>query len=378
VDPNLLDLSEGGFSYSEAGIERVASFESLEDPPWTIISSESLDEFVGPFARSGSFNLLIVLLVTATILVASILLTRQATESLLRLTGAADEVAGGNLEPVLPPGGTDEVGRLSAAFSTMVGQVRAMLRRVEESRHMSAIGEFTSQLSHEIRNPLTSIKLNLQRLDRGVEDSRIPQEYAKAVQLCLREVKRLDGTVRGVLSIARTRPLRLEPVSLHGIVREMVETLSPQMKDRGIEVFAKLDATTDEVMGDQEQLKGAFLNLLLNATESMNEGGRLWITTGAHDRAPEDGRESAGMADVSRPAIRVEILDEGPGVPKELRDSIFDPFFSTKKDGTGFGLPLALRVMEEHGGTLALLEADTSSRGATFEIRLPLAPGGGP
>ena len=377
VDPDLLALSEGRFSFAEEGVKRVASFEGLEDPPWTVISSESLEEFVAPFARSGSFNLLIVLLVTATILVASVLLTRQATESLVRLTGAADEVARGNLEPVLPPGGTDEVGRLSAAFSTMVGQVRAMLRRVEESRHMSAIGEFTSQLSHEIRNPLTSIKLNLQRLERGVEDSRIPQEYAKAVHLCLREVKRLDGTVRGVLSIARTRPPRQEPVSLHSIVREMVETLSPQMKDQGIEVRVKLDAPADEVLGDQEQLTGAFLNLFLNATEAMNEGGRLRITTGALDGVGGDGKESAWMTDVTGPAIRVEIQDEGSGVPQESRDRIFDPFFSTKKDGTGFGLPLALRVMEEHGGTLALLEPDTSRRGATFEILLPLAPEGG-
>ena len=161
-----------------------------------------------PFARSGSFNLLMVLLVTLTISAAFILLTRRATDSLRRLTAAADQVAAGKLDPPLPPGGGDEVGRLTAAFAIMVGEVRAMLRRVEESRHMSAIGEFTAQLSHEVRNPLTSTKLNLQRLNRGVEDSRIPAEFAKAVEICLREVKRLDGTVRGVLSISKARPPR--------------------------------------------------------------------------------------------------------------------------------------------------------------------------
>ncbi|MFH1764999.1 MAG: HAMP domain-containing protein, partial [Gemmatimonadota bacterium] len=128
VDPAVLAAPAGEFTYSEEGPARVASCVSLDDPPWPIISSESLDEFAAPFARSGSFNLLIVLLVTATISLAFILLTGRATDSLRRLTTAADEVAAGNLDPALPPGGGDEVGRLSAAFSIMVDQVRSMLR----------------------------------------------------------------------------------------------------------------------------------------------------------------------------------------------------------------------------------------------------------
>ncbi|MCJ7629318.1 MAG: sensor histidine kinase, partial [Longimicrobiales bacterium] len=273
VDPALLAAPAGEFTYSEEGTARVASFVSLDDPPWTIISSESLDEFAAPFARTGSFNLLIVLLVTATISLAFFLLTGQATDSLRRLTMAADEVAGGNLDPTLPPGGKDEVGRLSAAFSIMVDQVRSMLRRVEESRHMSAIGEFAAQLSHEIRNPLTSIKLNLQRLDRGVKDARIPGEFAKAVELSLKEAKRLDGTVRGVLSISRTRAPRREPESMHEVIRSALEALSPQLEDENIRVETALTALKDSVLGDRELLNGAFLNLFLNAAEVMDQGG---------------------------------------------------------------------------------------------------------
>ncbi len=372
LGPEPFSAPEGAFSYSERGVDRVASFVSLADPPWTVVSSESLQEFVAPFARTGLFSLLVVLLVTATISVAFILLTRRATDSLARLTDAADKVAGGNFDPPLPPGGSDEVGRLSSAFGMMVGQVQATLRRIEESRHMSAIGEFTAQLSHEIRNPLTSIKLNLQRLHRGVEGSRIPREYAGAVRICLREVKRLDGTVRGVLSMVRTRPLRRDPVSVHAVIRAALEVLTPQLEDQAMGVDAEMAARDDTVLGDREQLEGAFLNLFLNAAEATSEGGTLRVATasgGAVDSGPgtEDGSAPIGRE------IRVEVTDDGPGVPEELRDRIFDPFFTAKEGGTGFGLPLAARVMEEHSGTLTLRPADASKPGATFEIVLPLA-----
>jgi signal transduction histidine kinase len=372
VDVEVFDTHDGGFSYSEGGMDRVASFTSLADPPWTIISSESLQEFVAPFAQTGLFNLLVVLLVTGTVSVAFVFLTRRATDSLRRLTTAADEVAAGNLDPPLPPGAGDEVGRLSAAFSIMVGQVRTMLRRVEESRHMSAIGEFTAQLSHEVRNPLTSIKLNLQRLERGVEDSRIPAEYAKAVAICLREVKRLDTTVRGVLSISRTRPPRSDPESLHAAIRAALEVVSPHLEQRGVLARMDLSAREDTVLGDRELLEGAFLNLFLNAVEAMAEGGTLRVTT---RDAP--GRSGSGTAvedapSGSFPGIVVEISDEGQGIPEELRERIFDPFFTTKDGGTGFGLPLAARVMEEHAGTLRLADPSPARGGATFLVELPV------
>jgi signal transduction histidine kinase len=383
LEPESLTQSNGRFEYSEDGTERIASFISLDDPPWTIISSESLDEFAAPFARTGTFNLLIVLLVTATITTAFLVLTRRATDSLNLLTDAADEMAGGNMDPPLPPGGGDEVGRLSAAFSIMVNQVRSMLRRVEESRHMSAIGEFAAQLSHEIRNPLTSIKLNLQRLDRGVKDAKIPEEFSKAVQLSLKEANRLDGTVRGVLSISRTKAPQRDPESLHEILRSALDALSPQMEAEEIRVETELSAEHDTVLGDRELLKGAFLNLFLNSVEVMDCGGTLRVLTanaggerGAGEPLNLESSPRQSTVPIHGRRIFVQISDDGPGVPEDLRNSIFDPFFTTKEGGSGFGLPLAVRVMEEHSGTLTLAEVEPSRKGAAFHVVLPLVVSG--
>jgi signal transduction histidine kinase len=318
-----------------------------------------VEEFAPPFARTRLINLVLVLLAAAVISVAFLLTMRRLTHSLGVLTAAADEVAQGNFQPNLPPPSGDEVGRLSTAFGLMVREVRDMLRRIQESRHLAVVGQFASQLSHEIRNPLTSIKLNLQRLKREVESDRISGEYAGPIDICLREVQRLDRVAGGVLGIARTRSHEREPCSVHHALNEALEALRPQFEERGIAVHTQLDASADMVSGDAQQLRGVFLNLFLNAVDAMPDGGALKVMT------------EAGVGG-TRSTIRVRVADTGPGVPPDVRDRIFEPFVSTKEEGTGFGLALAQQAVEEHGGMLRLEDRAEDRRGAVFVVELPL------
>lgn len=366
VDTALLARERGTFGYRERDTARVAAFISLGTPPWTVLSSGAVDEFAVPFVRTRLVNLALVLLVTAATAVAFVVLTRRATQSLQHLTRAADEVGGGNLAPDLPRAGGDEVGRLSAAFGMMVGRVRGMLREVETSRNMAAVGEFAARLSHEIRNPLTSIKLNLQRLERDVSAGALPPDSAVPVRISLREIERLDRVVRGVLALGRDRPGRRERCGLHGILAEALEVVRPQLEQQGVVIETGFDAPCDRVAGELEHLKAVFLNLFLNAAEAMPDGGHLRVTSEGDD--PAEGGAAA--------RLRVRVADTGRGVPAELRDRIFKPFFSTKSHGTGFGLPLAARTVEEHGGRLQLAAGapDGSHSGAVFVVELPLAP----
>jgi signal transduction histidine kinase len=361
VDELELSDGSGNFAYSEESTPRVASFAALATPPWTVIASASVAEFAPPFTRMRSINLLLIVLAAVVISVAFLAVTRRLTRSLGVLTSAADQVAQGDFAPQLPPPGSDEVGRLSSAFALMVQQVRDMLRRIQESRHMAVIGQFASQLSHEIRNPLTSIKLNLQGLEREVGAGRIPKEHAGPIGICLREVNRLDRVAGGVLSIARKPSSRRDRCSVHAAVSEAMETVGSQLQGHGIEVRMSLNASEDVVRGDAEQLRGVFLNLFLNACDVMPDGGLLEVASEMSDEPEETGRK-----------IRVYVADSGPGVPPEHREKIFEPFFSTKNDGTGFGLALAQQVVEEHGGTLRLEQPDAATRGAVFAVELPL------
>jgi signal transduction histidine kinase len=362
-DTAVFQAEGGSFQYEEAGEQRVASFTSLSSPAWTVVSSASVAEFAPPFARTRTVNLVLMLLVAALISVAFLLTTRRMTRSLRSLTAAADDVAAGNFAPVLPSPGRDEVGKLSAAFAMMVEQVRDMLRRIQESRHLAVIGQFASQLSHEIRNPLTSIKLNLQSLERDVAAGRIPGDSARPVDICLREVSRLDRVVRGVLNVARTRSAIREPWSVHSAVDDALEVLQAQLDEQSIGVEKDLNASQDTVHGDGEQLKGVFLNLFLNAAEAMPDGGTLRISTQLGNMTGQE----------AKPVIRVRVADEGRGVPPELGERIFEPFFSTKDEGTGFGLVLAQHAVEEHGGALTLEQGGNDELGAVFVVELPLA-----
>jgi signal transduction histidine kinase len=357
-----LARERGSFVFRAGDSAHVASFVTMDSPPWTVISAAALEEFSGPFARMRRLHLIVVGLVTAAVFFAFLLMTARATRSLRDLTRAADAVAAGDYSPPLPPSGRDEVGRLSAAFGVMAGRVEETLRRIQESRHMAVIGEFTSRLSHEVRNPLTSVKLNLQRIERHAAKGKLPDECLGPLEISLSEVDRLDRVVRGVLSLARTGAHATDPCFLHQILRRAVETVRLPCQEKRIEIEEDLGAGRDAVLGNAEALEGVFLNLLLNAADAMPEGGRITVVT-KNVPGPETEPER----------IRVEVRDEGPGIPPDLADRIFEPFFSTRSEGTGFGLPVALSTVEDHGGTFRLDRSREGERGAVFVVELPLA-----
>ena len=362
VDAAVLAADSGSFTYRENDSLRVASFFNVASPPWTVVSSAAVGEFASPFARMRNVNLAVMLLVAAAIGLSFFFMTRRATLSLEQLTVAADDVARGELSPQIPGGGSDEVGRLSRAFGIMVEEVRKMLGRVEETRHMAVMGEFASRVSHEIRTPLTSIKLNLQELGRDAEQGRIPEDSAPAVRICLREVERLDRAVSSVLSMVRTHPPTGEPCSHHSILTDATEAVGPQLKQENVHVEHQFQAARQTVLGDPRDLEGVFVNLLVNAGEAMPGGGTVRVAT-----------ENRDVAATAAGIIRVRVSDEGPGVPAQIRGKIFRPFVSTKEDGTGFGLAVARRTVEEHGGRIDLDPASRDGGGATFVVELPLA-----
>lgn len=360
VAPSALERPRTTIRYREGDSTRVAAVVALASPPWTVIVSSAADEFAAPFVTTRLVNLSLVLLVTLAVSVAFVLLTGRATRSLEALTRAADDVGAGNFAPRLPVAGRDEVGRLTAAFALMIGKVREMLHQFEASRHMVAVGEFAAQLSHEIRNPLTSVKLNLQSLQRDVAAGRIPEDASQPITICLREIERLDRVSRGVLSLGRERRSEAARCNVHQSVTDALETMCAHLDAQHVTAHTSFAATADVVNGDRQHLTAVFVNLLLNAAEAMPGGGIIDVASANVPPGPEVPT-----------MIRVSVSDEGPGIAPELRERIFEPFFSTKSEGTGFGLALASRTIEEHGGRLRL-EPSLEGSGAVFVLELPL------
>lgn len=360
------------FEFIEDGEARVSSVVAVDEPPWDVIASASTAEFAPPFRAMNTLNLAVVLAVTITMTIAFALMLRRSTHSLTRLTSAADAVGRGDFAPVLPRAGDDEVGRLAGAFAVMVAKIRSMISEVEQSRQMAVLGEFAAHVSHEIRNPLTSIKLNLQSLERDAAEGRIPDDARVPIDITLREIRRLESVVRGVLDLARQPAAERGTVSLHAIAANAIELIRPQAERQHVEIRARLDAERDLVFGAAEPLGSAVLNLLLNALDAMPDGGSLVVES----RTIRGDHPS--VADAGEPGIALSVRDSGPGVPGHMRDEVFRPFHTGKPGGTGLGLPLARRIVAEHGGRLFLADPDArddDAGGARFVLELPVCDG---
>jgi signal transduction histidine kinase len=319
----------------------------------------SLAEFIVPFGRARLLYKGLVLLVLVVAAGAVLLLVQNSFRSLQAVTAAADQIEVGNMRPWLPPPGDDEVGRLSLALRRMTERLDTSIQQAESSQKLAAVGEVATYLSHEIRNPLSSIRLSLQSLHRDLSAGFIPNDSARIIHIALGEVKRLDGVVRAVLEMGRPagapdgRTCRV-----HQTLEDALDVLRPKVRAQGIELEYVPRANRDLVHGDGAGLRSVVINLVVNAIDVL-EGqpdGRIRISTW-----------SGGQGE-----LHIRLADNGPGVPPDIAESIFEPFFTTKARGNGIGLPTALRTVQPWGGTISL-ENVAAGSGAVFVVKLRLA-----
>jgi signal transduction histidine kinase len=363
---NVAALEEwvGQLHFREADTARTAWFVKLPEgpfsPAWTVVTTTAIDEFTEPEGRLRLASLFFVFFLALATAGGFAILITQIMRSLDEVSSAASRIGDGDFTPWLPPPGHDEVGRLTMAIGAMVARLKETMGQLERSRQMAVVGELASHLSHEIRNPLSSIRLNLQSVEREIRRGSVPADLPVVLQLCLREITRLNRVVNNVLRLGRGNTGPVRPCRLHALLDESLEVVQPQLAHRGVRIERSFDAEQDRVQADGEQLSAALLNLYLNAGDAMSEGGtlRVWTET-VEDRDQE-------------PAIRVHVSDDGSGVSPEIREQIFKPFFTTKPHGSGIGLPLAQQTVEALGGRLYLEKRSELEPGTEFVIEIPL------
>ncbi len=230
-------------------------------------------------------------------------------------------------------------------------------RRAEEmallSQKYKTMAEISAGVAHEIRNPLNSIAMNVQRL--RLEFSPAPDEraeYDEFIGIVLAEVERLNRIVEQFLRLARFPDPRFRNASLPRLIRETLEFLSPEIESRGVNFDLRLDTVSDFLF-DPDQIGQVLTNLVRNALDSMPGGGCLNIQG-----------ESADTH------YRVSVTDSGPGIPEAEAERVFEPFFSTRPGGLGLGLAIVQRIVNEHGGSIRLENAPGG--GARFIFALPM------
>ncbi len=296
-------------------------------------------------------------LLTLLVGVMTSLYARRVLAPLTTVTARANAVARGDLTPHPVVDTNDEIGELATTFEGMVAAIQRARSELVQAERLATIGKMAAHVTHEIRNPLSAIGLNVELLEEEVAATGEKEPMA-LVQAIKSEVDRLSRIAEQYLSVARRPRPHLERERVDDLVRELCAFVRPELDRAGVTLIVETAPDLREVELDESQLRQALLNLIRNAREAMPRGGDLTV---------EVVRVSGGEAE----HIEVRVDDTGAGVPEELRASIFDPFFTTKQRGTGLGLAVTREIVEAHGGTIHC--EPRPDRGTRFRIDLPVA-----
>lgn len=280
-------------------------------------------------------------------------IARTITSPVAALAAMASEIAGGKRDVRAQLGRHDEIGELARALNTMAVRLTAYEGELAERSRQAARGEMAARVAHEIRNPLTAIRMQIELL---LEQVNTPAT-SEVLRRLLEETERLNLIVSATLEQGRQGEVRIEPWSLQPLIKELVALLRPQLEHRhvAVEILAPGPQPAGVALLDRQKTRQVLLNLLLNASDAMGEGGRVRI----------------GIA-ASEPDKRWVVLleDDGPGIPEVLRPTLFAGADSLKPHGTGIGLGLCRDLMHQQGGEIALVEG--SLGGAAFRLSFPM------
>jgi len=335
---------------SVAAYQRVPA---VHDPRYSALVAVSPLTDAAAAARRAALWLGLAMLAAAALLAGLLLaLVRSITRPLSELSALADRIAAGERRQRLDLPRSDEIGTLAGSLNSMMERLADYEARLSSRSRLAALGDMSARLAHEIRNPLTGIKLHLQLLAE-----RAGAREAPRVQQLLGEVQRLELLVSSTLMLGAEQPLAPAPLDLAELAGDVLDLMQPSLEHRGIAV-ERAHGDMPRPSADRARLRQALLNLVVNAADAMPRGGRLCVRTEFD-------------ADAQRALLAVE--DSGPGVTDELRARLQTDSLSTKPFGLGLGLVVCRDVATAHGGEL-VIERSAALGGARFVIALPLQP----
>jgi len=258
------------------------------------------------------------------------------------------------------------LGQAAFAFENawLSEQQKSRLRKMYRADRLATLGQLAAGAAHEIRNPLTSIRSTIQYLRKEMRD-----ENAQAlVQDLIEEVDRINGIIEGLLSFARPSEPQREKCDLRQLLEQTIGLVSTTAMKRNVTISLDFPAPEQILKADPSQLKQVFLNIIMNAIQAMESGGKLVITV--------DMKHPGEYGAASQSAFRISFRDTGTGIPPGDLEHVFDPFFTSKRDGTGLGLSISYGIIRQHEGEIEIesqTEADNpGNHGTIVKVILPV------
>jgi len=293
-------------------------------------------------------------------LVGAGLLAKRITGPLQNLVEGTVRISQGDFTQMISVGSRDEIGDLARSFNEMTKDLLETRQRMEDANRrliqaekLASIGRISASIAHEIRNPLTSVKLNIQKLQQS---ERLDEEEKEHLSITQEGIGQIEKFIKELLNFTRVADLNPERFSMVQIIEESLKLMRNSLQEKEIVLEKRFPAALPAVVVDGDKMRQVFLNVLRNAVEAVEEGGRIKLVL-----------SSVKENDAER--IRVRISDDGCGIPEKDWENIFEPFYSTKPSGFGLGLPNARKIVEQHRGSIRVVK--TRGKGTTFEVRIP-------
>lgn len=243
-----------------------------------------------------------------------------------------------------------ELQAMTEQLSKVYRELQDSFEQLKRADRLSAIGELSASLAHEIRNPLGSIEGAAQILEQPQTTEEMRREFLGVIR---KESRRLNKLLANLLDFARPRRPEFQAVDVRPVIDSVVTLLAHTAEQSGIQLRKRLPSSLPSVESDSEQLKQVILNLTINAIQATSGGGEIEISAAENNDA----------------AIAIAVRDQGVGIPGENVEKIFDPFFTTKDGGTGLGLSVAHQIVTQHGGVITAER--NPDRGMTFSVLIP-------
>lgn len=242
---------------------------------------------------------------------------------------------------------------LAIENASMYERLKKSSQKLEEqlfqSSKLAALGQLSAGIAHELRNPLTSIKVLINSIVNRIE----PKESVKEdINVIESEIERMNGIIKQFLDFSRPAELCLTDVDINDILKDTLNLMAYELKEQEVSVSKAFNEELRNISADKEQLKQVFINIILNSIQAMPEGGRLTVKTNSEDKY-----------------IKVSVKDTGKGIPENLKHRLFEPFFTTRQEGLGLGLCIIKRIIDNHKGDIRI--ESEAGKGTTVIVSLP-------
>jgi len=369
----------GGEFADEYGDRQVGAFMYSPSLRWGILVAEPVRRAYGEVRKMETSSLIFVIMGIILTVIVGMFFAKSIELPINAVISGTEQIRKGNLKYRIKTGSIDEIGRLAREFNNMTEELSESQDHLIASEKLAALGAMAAGMAHEIKNPLVALRTFTQLLPIKWEDKEFRDKFSSVVPP---EIDKINKIAENLLKFGRPSKPEFKPTSVNAVLEEVLELLENQFRKNNIRVATKF-VEVPMINGDQSQLSQAFLNIVLNACQAMPNGGELIVKTDVGHVIQLSNLTKEGLSQVKQlanqssgkqvPTVFVEITDTGSGIPEDKMKNMFDPFFTTKETGTGMGLPITLRIIEEHKGSIKV--RSQAGKGTTFIIILPQSAG---